>query len=116
METGLDLTKASRETLLAVIAELQDTNAGLRRRVESLEARLSAAGPRGRMPGHKPAGKGRQPQRKELRKRRPHGFARRRTEPARRMEHAAESCPECHTTLSGRIVQVGNMKTQIVAK
>ena len=61
METGLDLTKASRETLLAVIAELQDTNAGLRRRVESLEARLSAAGPRGRMPGHKPAGKGRQP-------------------------------------------------------
>ena len=101
METGLDLTKASRETLLAVIAELQDTNAGLRRRVESLEARLSAAGPRGRMPGHKPAGKGRQPQRKELRKRRPHGFARRRTEPARRMEHAAESCPECHTTLSG---------------
>ena len=105
METGLDLTKASRETLLAVIAELQDTNAGLRRRVESLEARLSAAGPRGRMPGHKPAGKGRQPQRKELRKRRPHGFARRRTEPARRMEHAAESCPECHTTLSGGWVQ-----------
>ena len=101
METGLHLTKASRETLLAVIAELQDTNAGLRRRVESLEARLSAAGPRGRMPGHKPAGTGRQPQRKELRKRRPHGFARRRTEPARRMEHAAESCPECHTTLSG---------------
>ena len=105
METGLDLTKASRETLLAVIAELPDTNAGLRRRVESLEARLSAAGPRGRMPGHKPAGKGRQPQRKELRKRRPHGFARRRTEPARRMEHAAESCPECHTTLSGGWVQ-----------
>ena len=105
METGLDLTKASRETLLAVIAELQDTNAGLRRRVESLEARLSAAGPRGRMPGHKPAGKGHQPQRKEPRKRRPHGFARRRTEPARRMEHAAESCPECHTTLSGGWVQ-----------
>ena len=45
------------------------------------------------------------PQRKEPRKRRPHGFARRRTEPARRMEHAAESCPECHTTLSGGWVQ-----------
>ena len=55
METGLDLTKASRETLLAVIAELRDANAGLRQRVESLEARLSAAGPRGWMPGHKPA-------------------------------------------------------------
>ena len=53
METGLDLTKASRETLLAVIAELQDANAELRQRVESLEARLSGGGPGARMPGHK---------------------------------------------------------------
>ncbi len=59
METGLDLTKASRETLLAVIAEQQGVIAELCQRVEGLEARLSKGGGRGsRMPGHKPAAKG----------------------------------------------------------
>ena len=107
METGLDLTKASRETLLAVIAELQDTNAGLRQRVESLEARLSAAGPRGGMPGHKPAARRKKmpEQEKKPRRKRPHGFARPRMKATRRVVHAPESCPECHTTLSGGWVQ-----------
>ena len=107
METGLDLTKASRETLLAVIAELQDTNAGLRQRVESLEARLSAAGPRGGMPGHKPAARRKKmpEQEKKPRRKRPHGFARPQMKATRRVVHAPESCPECHTTLSGGWVQ-----------
>ena len=99
----MDLTKASRETLLAVIVEQQGVITELRQRVEGLEARLSNGGGRGpRMPGHKPAAKGkRSPERKGPRKKRPHGFARLRTEPARRVVHAAESCPECHTTLTG---------------
>ena len=107
METGLDLTKASRETLLAVIAELRDANAGLRQRVESLEARLSAAGPRGGMPGHKPAARGRKlpEQEKKPRRKRPRSFARPRMKATRQVVHAPESCPECHTTLSGGWVQ-----------
>ena len=103
METGLDLTKASRETLLAVIAEQQGVITELRQRVEGLEAQLSKGGGRGSgMPGHKPAARGKgTPERKGPRKKRPHGFARPRTEPARRVVHALDSCPECHTGLSG---------------
>ena len=107
METELDLTTASRETLLAIIAEQQTVIAQLGQRVESLETRMSAGGPRGRMPGHKPAARRQQsaPERKEPRKKRPHGFARPRMEPTRRVVHAPESCPECHTTLTGGWVQ-----------
>ena len=107
METELDLTKASHETLLAVIAEQQGVIAELRRRVESLEARLSGGGPGARMPGHKPAAKRKklaEPEEKP-RKQRPHGFARPRLEPTGRVVHAAESCPKCQTTLSGGWVQ-----------
>ena len=62
MEPELDLNQASRETLLAVIAEQrgviaeqQDTIAQMGKRVEGLEARLSGGGPEAGMPGHKPA-------------------------------------------------------------
>ena len=83
METGLDLTKASRETLLAVIAGQQGIITELRQRVEGLEAQLSKGGGRGsRMPGHKPAARGKGvPERKGPRKKRPHGFARPRMTP-----------------------------------
>ena len=109
METGLDL--ASRETLLAVVAEQQGVITGqqgviaeLRQRVESLEARLSSGGgPGARMPGHKPAARRKKPteQDKKPRKKRQHGFARPRMGPTQRMVHAPESCPECHTALTG---------------
>ena len=96
------MDQVSRETLLEIIAEL-------RQRVESLEARLSSGGgPGARMPGHKPAarrkeaaGEGKKPRRK-----RQHGFARLRMEPAAQVTHVPESCPECHTTLSGGWVQL----------
>ena len=96
METEVDLNQASRETLLEIIAEL-------RQRVESLETRLSNGGPGAGMPGHKPAARRRKPaaEEKKPRKKHPHGFARRRMEPARRVTHAPESCPECHTALTG---------------
>ena len=101
------MAQASRETLLAVIAEQQGTIAELRQRVESLEARLSGGGPEARMAGHKPAAKGRKtsPEKRAPRKRRPQGFARPRMEPTRRVVHTPESCPECHTALAGGWVQ-----------
>ena len=96
----MDLNQASRETLLEIIAEL-------RQRVESLEARLSGGGPGARMPGDKPAAIRKKPaaDQKKLRKKRQHGFARPRMEPTRRVVHAPESCPECHTALTGGWVQ-----------
>ena len=113
MEPGLDL--AIRETpvsstgqaLLAVIAEQQGVISGLRQRVESLEARLSCGGLGARIPGHKPAarGKKRVGEAKKPRKKRQQGFARLRMEPTAQVVHAPESCPECHTTLSGGWVQ-----------
>ena len=56
MEAEVDLQSASRETLLAVIAEL-------RRRVEELEALLSSRGTTAGMPGNKPSVKRHQPER-----------------------------------------------------
>ncbi len=96
MEREVDLNQASRESLLEIIAEL-------RQRVESLEARLSGGGPGARMPGHKPAARRKKPaaDEKKPRKKRQHGFARLRTEPARRVVHAPESCPERHSALAG---------------
>ena len=114
MGPELDLKQASRETLLAVIAEQrgviaeqQNTIAQMGKRVEGLEARLSGGGPEARMPGHTPAARRKKPaeQEKKPRKKRPHGFARPRMEPTRRVVHAPESCPECHTTLTGGWVQ-----------
>ncbi len=98
VEAEVDLQSASRETLLAVIAEL-------RQRVEELDAQLSIRGPTAGMPGNKRFVKRHQPERNGPRKRRLHGFARRRMEPTQRVIHAPESCPECGTGLSGGWVQ-----------
>ena len=120
VKTGTDLKSASRETpvsstgqaLLAVIgeqqtviAEQQTVIAELRRRIDEMETRLSTRRPSAGMPGNKPSAKPRQPETKGPRKRRLHGFARRRAEPTRRVIHAPESCPECGTGLSGGWVQ-----------
>ena len=89
MKTGTDLKSASRETLLSVIGEQQTVIAELRRRVDELETRLSSSGPSAGMPGNKATAKRRQPETKGPRKRRLHGFARRRAG-----THAAgDTCP-----------------------
>jgi uncharacterized coiled-coil protein SlyX len=110
MDTPLDLTTASRESLLALIAELQATIAEqkaaiaqLQRRTAALEARLNTRGSPG-MPGNKPSSRQRPP-RKEGRKGRDHGFARMRMTPTQRVEHAVEVCPDCGTHLAGGWVQ-----------
>ena len=101
MRTDADLNRASRETLLAVIAEQQTVITELRRRIEELERR---GPPRGRpvgMPGNKLAPKRPRPERTEPRKKRTHGFARRRMNPTRQVVHALDSCPECGTGMTG---------------
>ena len=103
MDTELDLTTASRDALLALIAEQKAVIAQLQRRTAELEARLNARSSPG-MPGNKPSSRPRPP-RKEARKRRDHGFARVRMTPTQRVEHAVEVCPHCSTHLSGGWVQ-----------
>ena len=59
------------------------------------------------MPGHKLAARAKKGagEAKKPRRKRQQGFARLRMEPAGRVVHAPESCPKCHTTLSGGWVQ-----------
>ena len=101
MDTSLDLTAAPRETLLAIIAQQQNTIAQLQRRVEALEGKAKPGGPKG-MPGIKPkSGRQQTPREKGPRKPRPHGFARQRTTPTHRVEHVLDACLQCGTGLSG---------------
>ena len=105
MDTGLDLTTASREALLALIAGQQTLIAKLQRRLDLLEGKAKPAGSP-RMPGIKPkSGQGPTKDNKRPRKPRPHGFARQRMAPTHRVEHVLESCPQCGTDLAGGWVQ-----------
>ena len=76
----MDLSAASREVLLAVIAQQQAIVQGpeavaaqLQRRIEILEGKAKPGGPRG-MPGIKPPSGQRRPRKDSPRKPRPHGF------------------------------------------
>jgi transposase len=116
VDSQRNLSTASREGLLAIIAEQQTVIAEqqmtighqqtiieqLQQRIAGLEARLggkSSGGP----PGNKPAQA--KPQPKKPRKRRARGFGRRRMAPTRRVEHALDDCPDCGTKLLGGWVQ-----------
>ena len=114
MDAEVDLTAASREDLLAIIADLQ-------RRVEELEARLAGGGrPRG-MPGNKPGrGHGRWGDTSKPRKPRSRGFGRRRMEPTDHVEHALDICPDCGTSLTGgwvhrtrEVIEIPAMPVQV---
>ena len=93
MERELDLTTASREVLLAIIAKLQQ-------RIETLEGKAKPGGPKG-MPGLKPKADRKPAQPRGPRRPRRHGFSRQRMTPTRRVEHALDSCPECGGALAG---------------
>ena len=105
VKIGPDLNGASRETLLAVIAEQQGVIMELRQRIDESERRAATRGPSAGMPGNKRNSKSRHPERRGPRKQRAHGFARQRMEPTRRVMHAAESCSECGPSLAGGWVQ-----------
>jgi hypothetical protein len=108
------LEAATREELLALIAQQQELlaqqQAGiatLEARIRELEAKLGDLGggsSRG-MPGHKPAAPKRDGP-KRARKRRARGYARMRTEaPTRTVIHAVAACPTCGCALVGGSVK-----------
>lgn len=117
MSTQRDLSTASREELLAivaqqqtVIAELQATIGAmqaiivqLQERIAYLEGRLGGKGSAG-PPGNKSTNAQPHPAKKP-RKPRPHGFARRRLAPTHMVAHALDACPDCGSKLAGGWVQ-----------
>jgi hypothetical protein len=127
METPPDLVRASREELIALIVAQREEFAALGReharmateitrltaRVAELTVRVgellaALAGPDGddpgarptTMPGLKPA-TGKTPAPPASRKRRAHGYGRRRMPPTARQVHAYAQCPRCQTPLRG---------------
>ena len=105
MGPELDLKQASRETLLAVIAEQrgviaeqQDTIAQMGKRVEGLEARLSGGGPEAGPRRRPPGARSRRNQERSRAKSVPTALPGPDGTHAA-VVHAPESCPECHTTL-----------------
>ena len=111
MDTESDLTTASRDVLIAIIAQLQATVLEqqrvierLERRVAELEGQAKPGGPP-RMPGLKSSSGRQPPAQQQPRKQRRHGFARPRMTPTHRVEHVVESCPDCGTHLTGGWVQ-----------
>jgi transposase len=110
VNSQLDLSTASREQLLGMIAQQQATISHLQavidelsKRIAYLEARLEGKGSGG-PPGNKAASVKPQAEKKP-RKPRPHGFARRRLAPSRIVEHALNECPDCGSKLMGGWVQ-----------
>ena len=111
MDTEIDLTTASRDVLIAIIAQLQATVLEqqrvierLERRVAELEGQAKPGGPP-RMPGLKSSSGRQPPAQPQPRKQRRHGFARPRMTPTHRVEHVVENCPDCGTHLTGGWVQ-----------
>jgi hypothetical protein len=97
----LDAALVRVQELEAVRAAQEATIATLEQRLRGLETRLSGSGQRG-VPGTKPASSTRSKATGQPRKRRPHGFARRRSpDPTRQVRHVLDSCPHCQTALTG---------------
>jgi hypothetical protein len=91
MDGQLDLSQASRDDLLALIAALEQ-------RIADLERRLGSSKGQG-VPGTKAQQASASP--KQPRKRRPRGFARTRATPTARVVHVVSHCPDCGTRLQG---------------
>ena len=97
-----DLAGFSREELIELVGRLFG-------HIQVLEARIAEL--EGQQKPPTDAGKERKPpswvkanrpaRSKGERRKRPHGFARRREEPTHRVEHATASCPDCQVPLAG---------------
>ena len=85
LERELDLSTASREVLLAIIARQQAVIDQLQRRIETLEGKAQPGGPKG-TPGLKPKADRKPAQPRGPRKPRRHGFSRQRMTPTRRAD------------------------------
>ena len=99
VDTESDLTTASRDVLIAIIAQLQATVLEQQRVIERLERRIAElegqAKPGGppRMPGLKSSSGRQPPAQQQPSKQRRHGFARPRMTPTHRVEHVVEAVP-----------------------
>ena len=100
MSLPVDLAAASREELIEVVGQLLSYIGTLEARIAELEGQAKPPTD-GRKQGTPPAWvKANRPARaKKERRRRSHGFARRREEPTHRVEHATASCPDCQVPL-----------------
>ena len=114
MKLPVDVGAASREELIEVIGQLLSYIEVLRSENSALQARIAALEGQQKPPTDGPADglkeakkppswvkANRPPRGKRERKKRVHGFARRREEPIHRVEHAAASCPDCAIPLAG---------------
>lgn len=102
MNLPVDLATASREELLHLIGQLLERIGVLEARIAELEGQqkpprdaLGAKKPPSWVKPNRPTGP------KKERKKRAHGFARRRQEPTHRVEHAVSHCPHCQVPLLG---------------
>ena len=100
-----DLAGFSREELIELVGRLFGHIQVLEARVAELEGQQKPPTDAGKE--RKPPSwvKANRPARsKGERRKRPHGFGRRREEPTHRVEHATASCPDCQVPLIGRRV------------
>src|SRR5947209_7158127 len=97
----IDLARASREELLAVIAAQAEELATLRTRIAELEAALGRAEGKARQPQVKPSVPAPAVP-KPKRRPRAHGYGRPRSaEVTQRVQHVLATCPECGELLTG---------------
>ena len=108
MNLPVDLAAASREELIEVVGQLLGYIGALEARIAELEGQAKPptdgkAPTDGMKPGTPPAWvKANRPARtRQERRKRAHGFARRREEPTHRVEHATAGCPDCQLPLRG---------------
>ena len=102
MSLPLDLAVLSREELIEINGQLLSHIEALEARIAELEGQQKP--PTGGVKEQRPPSwvKANRPTRpKQERKKRTHGFARRREEPTHRVEHATANCPDCQVPLTG---------------
>ena len=106
MDTEIDLTSASRDVLIAIIAQLQATVLEQQRVIERLERRvaeLRAARPE--CPASSPVRAASRQRSSSPASSDATASPRPRMTPTHRVEHVVESCPDCGTHLTGGWVQ-----------
>ena len=114
MNLPVDLAAASREELIEVVGQLLSYIGTLEARIAELEGQAKPPTD-GLKPGLKPGLKqgtppawvkaNRPARAKKERRKRTHGFARRREEPTHKVEHVTASCPDCQAPLQGGMVR-----------
>ena len=94
----MDFDALSREELIALCRQLQDTVAKLTQRVEELEKQLGSSGPPSFVKANKPLANRKK---KEEHKKRSQSFFRRLDKPTEVVRHVPSCCPDCGRALCG---------------